>query len=114
MQEQVHTGQFLVLSTLDHFSRKAVTVASGLKLVSGTVVALDGGLVKEFDNAVSSVDTTTETGTGENTPSVMVELAIGDHIVDGTLLVWKSGVNASEQAAAILAMKAVGTHVLNV
>jgi hypothetical protein len=126
--ETVHDGQFLITSTLGHFSRKQVRVAAGQSLLSGSVVAIDAtdsDLVKPFDNAVAAVDTiagilfnnvntTVATGTGVNTNAVIVEMGVGDHVVNGDLLVWKAGVDAGEQATAIATMKAAGIHLANV
>lgn len=128
LNERVHNGQFLILSTLDHHSRVEVTVAAGLDLDAGAVLAIDAtdsDLAKEFDNSVAAVntvagilynrvDTTAATGTGVDTKAVMVEAGMGDHVVDGTLLVWKTGVDAAEQTAAIAAMKALRVYVVNV
>jgi hypothetical protein len=126
--ETVHDGQFLIKSTLGHFSRKQIVVAAELNLLSGSVVAIDatdGDLVKAFDNAIAAVDevagilfnnvnTTAATGTGVDTKGVIVEMGVGDHIVNGELLLWKAGVDAGEQATAIATMKAAGIHLANV
>ncbi len=127
-EETVHDGQFLIKSTLGHFSRKQVIVAAELNLLSGSVVAIDGGdgnLVKLFDNSVSAVNsvagilfnnvsTTVATGTGVDTKAVIVEMGVGSHIVNGDLLIWKTGVDAGEQATALATMKAAGIHLANV
>jgi hypothetical protein len=128
LEETVHDGQFLIKSTLGHFSRKQVVVAAGLNLLSGSVVAIDAtdsGLVKMFDNSVAAVNsvagvlfnnvnTTAATGTGVDTKAVIVEMGVGDHIVNGDLLIFKAGVDAGEQATALATMKAAGIHLAKV
>lgn len=123
LNEKQHTGQFLIMSTLGDFSRVEVTVKSGLDLDDGTVVAIDAtdsDLVKEFDNAVPAVSAVAGilfgrvNATGGDTKGVIVAANRGDNVVDGSLLNWKAGVDAGEQATAITAMEALGFVVENV
>ena len=121
--EKQHMGQFLIMSTLGDFARVEVTIKTGLVLEDGAVLALDAtdtGLGKAFDNAVAATDTVAGVlygrvdATNGDTKGVMVASNKGSNVVDGSLLNWAAGVNASEQTAAIEAMKALGFVVENV
>jgi hypothetical protein len=121
--EKQHMGQFLILSTLGDFARIEVVIKSGLTLEDGTVLAVDATDAdkgKEFDNAVPAVAAVAGILYGRvdaslaDTKGVMLASNKGSNVVDGSLLNWKTGVDAAEQTAAIEAMKALGFVVENV